>query len=279
MKLIKNIVVFLIFSYVLFCLSVYFKPEKFFYYPYNYPSNVKKVQDDGFNAEEVTYHKYDNIDAKGWLYLNNLPLNNSKIVLFLHGNSYNVEKYYHKTIPFAKSGYSVFIPEYRGFGGQGNKIRQEYLTQDALNALYYLNSLGFKNKDIIVYGMSLGTYMALHTVVNGQENDIFNALILEVPFTSLFDVVKIHTTYKGINILPLDLLVKDKYNSTNLITKIKTRLLIMTTESDELIPYTQALNLYEQAPEPKQIKIYKGAAHDTLYNLANYEYIIQWLDK
>ena len=99
--------------------------------------------------------------------------------------------------------------------------------------------------------------------------DIFNALILEVPFTSLFDVVKIHTTYKGINILPLDLLVKDKYNSTDLITKIKTRLLIMTTESDALIPYTQALNLYEQAPEPKQIKIYKGAAHDTLYNLAN----------
>ena len=76
--------------------------------------------------------------------------------------------------------------------------------------MFYLNSIGFENKDVVVYGMSLGSHMALYTVVNGQENGDLNALILEVPFTSLQDTVKQHIEFKWIKLLPLDLLVKDK---------------------------------------------------------------------
>ena len=34
---------------------------------------------------------------------------------------------------------------------------------------------------------------------------------------SLLDVVKYHTRFMGVNLLPLDLLVKDKYNNLDLI--------------------------------------------------------------
>ncbi len=279
MKIFKKIVLISILFYFLFCVCVYVKPEWFFYMPYKFAGNIKNAQDDGFAVKEVVYHEYEDIKAKGWLYLNDSPDNNKKVVLFLHGNSYNIESYYHKLVPFAQKGYSVFIPEYRGFGGQGNKIRQKNLTQDALNALFYLNSIGFENKDVVVYGMSLGSHMALYTVVNGQENGDLNALILEVPFTSLQDTVKHHIEFKWIKLLPLDLLVKDKYNNVELIDKIRTRLLVMTTKSDTLIPYIQAVSLYEKALPPKDIKIYSGASHDLLYNLQNYNKIIDWLDK
>ncbi len=53
----------------------------------------------------------------------------------------------------------------------------------------------------------------------------------------------------------------------------------MTTKSDFLIPYNQALNLFEKAPQPKKLKVYKGGAHDKLYNLRNYQEILQWLEK
>ena len=279
MKIFKKTIYITLSVYVLFCLAVYLKPESFFYNAAEYIGNIENVQKDGFDVKEVVYHKYSDIDAKGWLYLNTTPSNNDKVILFLHGNSHNIEKYYHKLIPLAKTGYSVFIPEYRGFGGQGKKIRQANLTQDAINALFYLNGLGFENKNVIVYGMSLGTHMALYTTVHAQKQENINALILEVPFTSLLDTVKYHTTYSGVTILPLDLLVKDKYNNLELINQINTRLLVMTTKSDTLIPYAQATMLYEKAPLPKELKIYNGASHDSLFNLSNYEYVIEWLDK
>lgn len=278
MKKIKILGLLGIAFYILFCLSVYIKPEYFFYMPYNFFGNITNVQADGFNVKEVVYHDYGKMKVKGWLYQNKSENNNSKVVLFLHGNAYNIEWYYHKLVPFTEKGYSVFIPEYRGFGGQGKKIRQKFLTQDSLNAAKYLNSIGFENKDIIVYGMSLGSHMALSTVVDGQNNGNYDALILEVPFTSLFDVVKFHTKIMGVNVLPLDLLVKDKYNNKELIEKINTRVLFMATKSDELIPYTQAQKLYEEAPEPKDMFLYSGASHDSLYNLRNYQKIMEWLE-
>ncbi len=275
-----TICIFIILSfYTLLCLCIYAKPEYFFYMPYNFFGNVKNVKLDGFDVTEVVYHTYDNMNVKGWLYKNTSKQNNHKVVLFLHGNAYNIEKYYHKLVPFADNGYSVFIPEYRGFGGQGKKIRQKFLTQDSLNASRYLNSIGFENEDIIIYGFSLGSHTALYTTVNGQDRGKYNALILEVPFTSLLDVVKVHTMFMGVHLLPLDLLVKDKYNNSELIGKINTRLLVMTTKSDKLIPYTQALKLYEEALEPKDIILYHGASHDLLYNLRNYNKIMEWLEK
>ena len=37
---------------------------------------------------------------------------------------------------------------------------------------------------------------------------------------SLFDIVKYHTRFMGVNLLLLDLLVKDKYNNLDLIRDI-----------------------------------------------------------
>ncbi len=264
-------------GYLLLCVSVYFFPEIYFYHPYSYPGNIAKANADGFAAKEIVYHDYGGLNVKGWLYLNKSTESNGKIILFLHGNSYNLEHYYHKTVPFIETGYSVFIPEYRGFGGQGKKIRQKYLEEDAVNAVKYLNSIGFSNKNIVVYGMSLGSYTALYATVNMQHGGEFDALILEVPFTSLLDTAKFHVTFGGILSVPLDLLVWDTYNNVNLISEVKTRILIMTTESDGLIPPAQAKRLYELAAEPKMLKVYQGATHDTLFNLRNYRDILEWL--
>lgn len=253
-------------------------PELFFYGPDHRPGNIQNAQADGFAVKEAVYHKYESgLPAKGWLYLNDTPRNNRHVVLFLHGNSYNVEHYYHKTVPLAEAGYSVFIPEYRGFGGQGYKIRQAMLEEDAVNAVRYLNRLGFDNENIVVYGMSLGSHMALHAVFHEQQREKFDSLVLEVPFTSLADVAEKHVSFMNIPLLPLDLLIRDKYNNLDMVDKIDTRILVMTTESDSLIPPAQARTLYERARKPKKLVVYQGAGHDSLYNLRNYREILDWL--
>ena len=276
----KKIIIFLLAAYVGLCASVYLKPEWFFYAPYDFPGSLQKAQQKGLKAQEVTYFDYENKGGKvkGWLYVNDTELNNHKVVLFLHGNAYNIEHYSHKLIAFENEGYSVFIPEYRGFGGQGSKIRQSYLEQDAVNAVKYLNKLGFNNKDIIVYGMSLGTYMATYAVCHEQSTEAFDALVLEVPFMSLLKTANAHVTFLGIKLVPLDLLVYDTYDTSKIIDKINTRVLTMGTLADKVIPPVQAKELYELAENPKKIIMYKDKAHDKLYDAGNYNDILRWLE-
>ncbi len=281
MKKAIKIIVGIVVGYFLLCASVYFFPQWYFYHPYDFPGNAENAIAGGLPVQEVVYHDYGKQggEAEGWLYLNQNENNNHKMVLFLHGNAYNVEHYYHKTVPLAEAGYSVFIPEYRGFGGQGEKISQQYLEEDAVNAVKYLNSIGFTNENIVVYGMSLGTYTALYATVEQQKNGNFDALILEVPFTTILDTANYHVTFFGVKTVPLDLLVSDVYDNEELIKNVKTRVLIMTTEDDELIPPMQAKKLYQEAPEPKMLKVYHGASHDTLFSLKNYQDILGWLQQ
>lgn len=280
MKVFKVIIPCFLVAYVALCLSVYLKPEWFFYAPYDFPGSLSAARREGLKAQEVTYFDYGKQGGKveGWLYVNDTSLNNHQVILFLHGNSYNLQHYSHKLIAFENAGYSVFIPEYRGFGGQGNKIKQSYLEQDTVNAVKYLNKLGFANENIVVYGMSLGTYMALYGVWHEQHNGNFAALVLEVPFMSLLQTAEDHVTFGGIKLVPLDLLLKDTYNNYQLIDKVKTKVLIMGTYADKVIPPVQALQLYDLAVEPKKLIMYQNAAHDELYDLRNYDDILQWLD-
>lgn len=280
-RIIKYVVGIVVAGYLLLCASVYFFPQQYFYHPYNFPGNVENAKANGLAVEEVVYHDYGKQGGKvkGWFYLNENENNKHQVILFLHGNSYNVEHYYHKTVPFAEDGYSVFIPEYRGFGGQGEKISQKYLEEDAVNAVKYLNSIGFTNENIVVYGMSLGTYTALYATVEQQKNGNFDAVVLEVPFTTILDTANYHVTFFGVKTVPLDLLVSDVYDNEELIKNVKTRVLIMTTEDDELIPPMQAKKLYQEAPEPKMLKVYQGASHDTLFVLKNYQDILEWLQQ
>lgn len=278
-KTLKILAIAFLTAYALLCAAVVFIPEYIFYGAYDYPADINKARKNGFNAEEVKYFDYGKNGGKvtAWLYLNKTLQNNGKAVVFLHGNSYNLEHYYHKMIPLARAGYSVLMPEYRGFGGQGKKIKQKYLEKDAVNAVKYLNKHGFSNENIIIYGISLGSYTALYAAKNQQHNGNFNAVILEVPFTSLLETAESYVTFGAIKLVPLDLLMKDTYNNSALIGKIKTRILIMATKDDKVIPPVLAEKLYLQANEPKKMITYEGAPHDGLYSLHNYRDILEWL--
>ena len=164
----KKILLILGVAYIAFCLSVYFKQEWFFYNPTDKASDLAIANQVGYPAERVDYKSADGTDLLAWY---TKPQTGKKMIVFMHGNSYNIEKFYTKLIPFVQAGYGTFLPEYRGFGGVKGKIAQNNLTADALAAVAYLYSLGYKNSDIIVYGMSLGSHMATNSVYQlGQDN-------------------------------------------------------------------------------------------------------------
>ncbi len=258
--------------YLLFCCSVYFLPQYYFYAPDTSKPDLAQAQSDGFRAEEVTYTSSDGTKLYGWFVK---PQTEHKIVVYFHGNSHNIGAFYNKLIPFIDKGYGVFIGEYRGFGGIAGKLSEANLAADAVAAIDYLNSQGYKNSDMIIYGMSLGSYTAVNTVYEKGKQDKFASLVLEVPFDSVINVVK----QRFWPVFPFDLIVKDRYENLVKIKDIDIPVLIMGADKDKVVPVARAKALYNNASEPKKLIIYGGAGHSDLYDYKNYQDILQWLDK
>lgn len=253
-------------GYIIFCAMVYFVPQLFFYNPTSIEANIENAHKSSYPAQKVEYQSKDGTLLYAWY---TPPQDGKPIIVFMHGNSYNIEKFYHKMLPFYQAGYGTMLPEYRGFGGIEGTITQQGLEQDALAAINWLNSLGIKNDNIILYGMSLGSHMASYVTV--QSN--FKSLILEVPFDSLYNVVKDRVFIP----LPLEYIVKDKYDNISLIKRINIPILIMGASNDKVVPIARAQNLFDNANYPKNIIIYPKAEHGNLYDYHNYKDIMKWL--
>ena len=73
-------------------------------------------------------------------------------------------------------------------------------------SLNWLKSKGVNENNIIVYGESLGTGVAIELA----QNKKFAGIILESPFTSMIDAAKNFYPY-----IPVSLLLKDKYDNQN----------------------------------------------------------------
>ena len=257
-------------AYLLFCLMVYLRPQWFFYNPSAQPSRLENAHANGYKGEYVTYNSEDGTLLHGWL---TKPQSGQKMIVFLHGNSYNIEKFYHKLIPLVEHGYGTFMPEYRGFGGIAGEITEPALAADAQAAVAYLHQQGYTNENIVLYGMSLGSYTATNTAFTMGNQEPFAGIILEVPFDSLVNVIKDVFPLP----LPLKYIVKDTYDNVSRITSVRSPMLIMGGTDDEVVPVERAKNLFAHAQEPKKMIIYQGAGHNDLYNLRNYNDIINWL--
>lgn len=258
----------LLFAYMVFCLAVYYKPQLFFYNPSIEKSTLPQKTE--FPIQEVYYKAEDGTQLYAW-YVK--PQLGKSVIVFLHGNSYNIEKFYHKLIPLIKEGYGVFLPEYRGFGGIEGTITQSNLEMDTRAALKKLRRLGYSNRRITLYGMSLGSYTSIYAAAEIGKKQPFAGLILEVPFDSMINVVKERVWLP----LPLNLIIRDKYENQNNIKLIQTPLLVMGAGKDKVVPIKLTENIFAQAAEPKELIIYEHGEHSNLFDFDNYKDILVWL--
>ena len=106
----------------------------------------------------------------------------------------------------------------------------------------WLKAKGVKEKNLILYGESLGTAIAIET---GQNKDLAG-IILESPFTSMVKLAKKYYPF-----LPVKFLLKDKYETIKKLPNINSPLLVLHGKLDTIVPFAMGEELYEQANEPK----------------------------
>ena len=137
---------------------------------------------------------------------------------------------------------NFLIIAWRGFSGNNGKPTEKGLYDDGKSAIDWLAKKGVREKDIILYGESLGTGVATHLA----QNKNFAGIILETPFTSMIDAAKKFYPY-----IPVKLLLKDKFENKKNIKNINSPILVMHGEADQIVPFSMGKKIYEIANEPK----------------------------
>jgi len=227
----------IILAYIIIVLFTYLYQRKLLYYPCenNYTRDEKQCE-----YTEVFIEVDKDIKLKSWFLEKDLK--KDKTILYFHGNAGDLSNRVHKLNKLNKFNVNILIISWRGFSGNPGKPTEENLYNDAKKSVAWLNEAGVKNKNIILYGESLGTGVATEL---GQDNS-FAGIVLESPFTSIADAAKIYYPY-----LPIDLLIKDRYDSSKKIKNINTPILIMHGKKDDVVPFKMGLELFNKANQPK----------------------------
>ena len=79
--------------------------------------------------------------------------------------------------------------------------------------------------------------------------------------------------YNGwLRILPMDLLLNQRFESLDKIGKLKLPVLLIHGKEDAKIPYTMTEQLYAAAPEPKELLLIEGGGHADSGSIGFVEY-------
>ena len=227
----------IILIYLIIVAYMYLNQRKLLYLPSE--NNYLDDQID-FNFREVFIDVEKNLKLKAWLIENDFK--NKKTLVFFHGNARNLSNTTYKLNQLSKLDLNIIILAWRSFSGNEGEPSEQNLYNDAKKTIDWLNSRGVKNKNIILYGESLGTGIAVEL---GQTNQ-FGGIILESPFTSMTNAAK--NIYPW---LPVKYLLKDKYDSEKKIKNLQIPILIMHGKKDNIVPFKMGKKLYDLANNPK----------------------------
>ena len=192
------------------------------------------------DIEKVQIKTLDNINLLGWFHKKDLV--KYKTIIYFHGNAGKLENRIHKLNHFKDMDVNFLIISWRGFSGNNGKPSEESLYIDGNSSVEWLKNKGLVEKDIILYGESLGTGIATQIAQNRK----FAGLVLETPFTSMIDAAKNFYPY-----VPMRILLKDKYENIKKMKNINVPVLVMHGKADTIVPFSMGKKIFEIANSPK----------------------------
>ncbi len=178
-------------------------------------------------------------------------------VVFLHGNGETARQWPQEMAWYAKRGFGVLIPEYRGFGGAAGKPSELGILDDVEHFAQRLVDLPEVDPDrLIMHGRSLGTGFAAQLAARRRPA----ALVLGSAFTSLPDVAH--------DLMGLPRwMVCDKLRVAEVLRAYGGPVLLMHGDQDQVIPVAHAhANAAAAAASgtPATLRVYAGTGHNNM---------------
>jgi fermentation-respiration switch protein FrsA (DUF1100 family) len=216
--------------------------------------------------EEVRLATADGLDLLAW----HLPgPGEAPVVLYLHGNAGHVGHRGERLRRFALQGWGALLVEYRGYGGNPGGVSEAGLLADAAAGLAWLRAQGVAPGRIVLWGESLGSGVAVQLAAGGAE---VAALVLETPFTSIADIARARYPYA-----PVDLLLKDRFDSLSRIAAVRAPVLVATAGQDSIVPPAMGRALLAGATAPAELWHAEAAGHVNLVEFGLVEAVADFI--
>lgn len=231
--------------------ALIFNQRRFIYFPeaFRTPPAATGLSE----IEEITLQTNDGEQIIAWY---SPASENKPTILYFHGNGGALRYRTERIMLMQQQGYGILMPSYRGYSGSTGKPTEKNIIADAMIAYKWLIEKGLNGKQIVLYGESLGSGVAVQLAAQKETA----CIILEAPYTSLPDIAKLTYTY-----LPTHLLMQDQFNSYKFIKDINTPLFITHGALDLVIPVGFGKKLYHEAVQPKKIEIFPQGNHSDLF--------------
>tara|TARA_B100001250_G_scaffold405937_1_gene424205 strand:- start:473 stop:1180 length:708 start_codon:yes stop_codon:yes gene_type:complete len=220
------------------------------------------------NIKEITINTIDKISLLAWFYEGK---SDKPILVYFHGNSFDIGERAYRIKRYNDAGFSTLIVGWRGYSGNEGKPTENNLYLDGKATIeWILENTKFNSEDIINYGESLGSGVAIELNLKFK----FLCTVLEAPFTSIADVA--NKRYKMYPTKFLKFLIKDKFDNLSKIDKIKSPLLIISGTKDEVVPHFHSKLLFEKAIQNKKSLFIDEAMHNNLYDFQIEKTVIEF---
>jgi len=232
-----------------FPLLMYLAQDSLIFHPQRLDESRRAALAQTPAVESLFIHGEDGTRLHAW------HVKGDPLVIYFGGNAEEVSWMLDEA-PRRAPGVGWLLVDYRGYGSSDGSPSEKALVSDALQ--WYDH---FKAEKTYVFGRSLGSGVAVQLAA---ERPVAG-LILVAPFDSLVAVGK-----RIYPFLPVQWLLKHRFDSVALAPKMKAPLLCIVAAYDEVVPAEHAKRLYDAWGGPKRWVGLEGAGHNTTDSALNY---------
>lgn len=245
MRTLMSIIIVVAVAYLALCAWVYATQRSQIYFPVP-PSNPAGAQ--------ALWLESSGQRLKVWVVSRPGP----RALLYFGGNAEdvagNIEEF-----SAAFPEHSLYLVNYRGYGGSSGRPSEAALFADGLAAYDLVRA---EHPSVAVMGRSLGSGVAVF-VASKRPVD---RLVLVTAFDSLANVARAHLPW-----LPVRLLMQDRYESASRAHDVKAPVLMVLAGDDEIIPRARSKALAEAfAPGQVQVRVLAGMTHNSIDLMPEY---------
>lgn len=204
-------------------------------------------------TQELSLPTADGLNALAWF--SPPQADKGKILVYFHGNGGSMGQTAWLLRMMQQTGFGFLALEYRGYPGYEGTTTEEGIYYDARAAMNFLHEKGYKPEDIILFGHSLGSGVAVQMAM---EYDV-GLVALVSPYTSVADVAALVYWF-----IPARYLVLDRFDSHSKVTHVAEPIYIFHGTDDHLIPHMIGKQLFEAVTSEKRFFDLVGQDHNRL---------------
>ncbi len=233
-----KIILVLVIAYSLMCAFLYAKQRDMLFYPVAESNDV---------PADVLWLESDSARLKIWRFNEG-----DEAIIYFGGNA---EAVHYNIADFKPllAGFTVYLVNYRGYGGSSGQPSQQALFEDALTVYDHLKA---RHSRIHVIGRSLGSGVACYLASQRSVDK----LVFITPFDSVKNIAQSHYP-----LFPVKWLIKDPFDCQARAGSLSNPVLLLVAENDRVVPFKNSQNLVQALTHARvEQHIIRRATHNDI---------------